>query len=312
MAAAASTQRDTVARNIFGRAPSSPDRLPMLRIALQGAATACTEELRGLIEHPVRLSLQRLDSGVAGELFAAPAGERAIGMLAAQKWGATSCILSADRHAVFAALELLLGGDNSQPGPTEERQLTRIEIGVAGVLFNAIARALEGAFAPIMPTAFVMEATSAGVDFERYNAAEAMAAARFRFEAFDRAGEVVLAIPQSVIATHRKLLSAEPNKTPVTQADPRWTAKIERELVRTAVRLTAVLEERKSTLGDVAQLKAGQILELDATPQSRLRVECNGERLMWCHLGKSNGVYTLRVDEMIDREQDLMADVLSA
>jgi flagellar motor switch protein FliM len=33
---------------------------------------------------------------------------------------------------------------------------------------------------------------------------------------------------------------------------------------------------------------------------------------MWCHLGKSNGFYTLRVDELVSREQEFMEDILSA
>jgi flagellar motor switch protein FliM len=33
---------------------------------------------------------------------------------------------------------------------------------------------------------------------------------------------------------------------------------------------------------------------------------------MWCHLGKSQGKYTLRVEEAIDREQEFMDDILAS
>jgi len=49
----------------------------------------------------------------------------------------------------------------------------------------------------------------------------------------------------------------------------------------------------------VFNLAVGQVIELKATPQSRVRVECNGEPMAWCDLGKSNGTYTLRVDSFI-------------
>ena len=55
----------------------------------------------------------------------------------------------------------------------------------------------------------------------------------------------------------------------------------------------------------------GQVVELNATSHGRVRLECNGERLMWCHLGKSQGKYTLRVDELVDREQEFMNEILS-
>jgi flagellar motor switch protein FliM len=55
----------------------------------------------------------------------------------------------------------------------------------------------------------------------------------------------------------------------------------------------------------------GQVLELNATARSRVRVECDGERLIWCHLGKSEGHYTLRVEDIVDQEQEFMKDILS-
>jgi flagellar motor switch protein FliM len=75
--------------------------------------------------------------------------------------------------------------------------------------------------------------------------------------------------------------------------------------------LTAVLDERAGTLGEVAAFQVGQVVELNATAHGRVRLECNGERLMWCHLGKSQGKYTLRVDQLVDREQEFMDDILS-
>ena len=66
------------------------------------------------------------------------------------------------------------------------------------------------------------------------------------------------------------------------------------EVTRAHVVVSAVLDERMGDLGEVAQFKVGHVLELNATAHGRVRLECNGERLMWCHLGKSQGKYTLR------------------
>jgi flagellar motor switch protein FliM len=109
----------------------------------------------------------------------------------------------------------------------------------------------------------------------------------------------------------RKPLSqAAPKAAP--QPDPGWAQHIRKEVTRTHVTLTAILDERPGLLAEVFDLKVGQIIELEATPQSRVRVESNGERLMWCDFGKSNGVYTLRVDSFVDREQEFMDDILVA
>lgn len=84
------------------------------------------------------------------------------------------------------------------------------------------------------------------------------------------------------------------------------------ELTRAHVVVSAVLDERIGDLGEVAQFRVGHVLELNATAHGRVRLECNGEQLLWCHLGKSQGKYTLRVDEPIDREQEFFNDILGS
>lgn len=86
---------------------------------------------------------------------------------------------------------------------------------------------------------------------------------------------------------------------------------MENEVSRAHVVVTAVLDERMGMLGEVSSFKVGDVVELNATAHGRVRLECNGERLMWCHLGKSQGKYTLRVDQPIDREQEFMNEILS-
>jgi flagellar motor switch protein FliM len=85
---------------------------------------------------------------------------------------------------------------------------------------------------------------------------------------------------------------------------------MQNEITRTSVSLSAILDEHLAPLGEIAALKLGQIMPLDATPQSRVRIECDGEPLFWCMLGKSSGRYTLRVDEAVDREQEFVNGIL--
>ena len=75
--------------------------------------------------------------------------------------------------------------------------------------------------------------------------------------------------------------------------------------------LRAVLEERHLTLGELADLKIGQVLELQATPRSRVKLEGNEQALFWCHVGQAEGSYVLRIDDFVDQEQEFIDDVLS-
>lgn len=303
------TGRDSLAE-LFAGSSNFVERLPMLRVAFERAATACTEELAAAAEQPLQLTLRGIESGVAGDLLSAHDGHSAVGVLHAAKWNAR-LVLSADRGAVFSIVEAMLGGDGTQPPCAEERTLSRIEVRVAAALFDRIAKALETAFAGIADTTFAVEAISNEIDYDvigRKN--NSIVVARVALEAAGGGGEILIAVTRAALNPLRQALGRMPAKE-APAADARWSQQMESEITRTHVIVTAVLDERMGTLGEVADLQVGQVVEINATAHGRVRLECNGERLMWCHLGKSQGKYTLRVDQPIDREQEFINEILS-
>jgi flagellar motor switch protein FliM len=70
----------------------------------------------------------------------------------------------------------------------------------------------------------------------------------------------------------------------------------------TEVRLSAVLEERRMTLGELAALKVGEVLPLEARIDGRIKLICNGETLLLCEIGQSEGAFALRVDEVLKQQ----------
>jgi flagellar motor switch protein FliM len=286
------------------------ERLPMLRVGLEGVGKACAEDLRSLASVPMKLALQGMESATAGTLLAGERGSSAVALIEAPGW-ATRILVGAPQATIFAIVESLLGGDGSQPAQAMERPLSKIEVGVAGVFFAAIAKGLGAAFAPIAPSPFNLATTADQPDFERIPRTEPMVAARYRLEVLGTAGEVLVAIPRSALEALHQPLSRVPPKD-ASRPDPGWARQIEKEVSRASVTLVAVLDERAGTLGEITQFRVGEVIELKATPQSRVRVECNGERLMWCDLGKSGGVYTLRVDAFVDREQEFIDEIRAA
>ena len=175
---------------------------------------------------------------------------------------------------------------------------------VVAALFERVAKALEAAFGNVADTTFAVEATADEVDYDvigRRN--NSVVLAKFRLEAASRGGEILIAVTRAALNPLRQALGRAPTKETPT-ADARWSEQMETGVTRAYVMVTAVLDERMGMLGEVAGFEVGQVVELNATAHGRVRLERNGERLMWCHLGKSQGKYTLRVDELVDREQE--------
>ena len=93
--------------------------------------------------------------------------------------------------------------------------------------------------------------------------------------------------------------------------DSRWTKQIAAEVQKTPVTLKAILEEKHLTLGAIADLEVGQVLELRATPRSRVKLIGNDRELFWCDVGQEDGAIVLRVDRFIDQDQEFIDDVLA-
>jgi flagellar motor switch protein FliM len=305
----AERSRDNLAE-LFAGSSNLVERLPMLRVVLDQAAAQCTEDLAGVTEQPPQLILEGIESGAAVDLLGAHDGKSAVGVLHAPAWNAR-LVVSAERRAVYSIVETMLGGDGSQPPYAEDRLLSRVEVRVVAAFIERLSKALEAAFSGIADTAFAVEAISNEIDYDVIGRRHGpIAAGRFRLEAAGGGGEILVAMPHAALNPLRQALSRLPVKAP-PKADDRWSKQIQNEITRTHIMLTAVLDERAGTLGEVAAFQVGQVVELNATAHGRVRLECNGERLMWCHLGKSQGKYTLRVDQLVDREQEFMDDILS-
>jgi flagellar motor switch protein FliM len=306
--ATAQVGRDSLTE-LFTGSSSFVERLPMLRIALDRAATACTEGLELASEMPLEVTLQGVVSGIAGDLLEAHNGRSAVGVLHAVDWGAR-LLICAEREAVFAIVESMLGGDGSMPTYSAKRALSKIERRIVGTFFERLGRALSSAFAGIADTEFALESIVDEIDYEAIGRRDdPIVLARFRLDVGDRGGEFVIAVARAALNPLRQALGRVPDKESPT-ADEQWRHRMQSELTRAHVVVSAVLDERIGELGEVAQFKVGHVLELNATAHGRVRLECNGEQLLWCHLGKSQGKYTLRVDEPIDREQEFFNEIL--
>jgi flagellar motor switch protein FliM len=301
--------RDSLAE-LFAGSSNFVERLPMLRVALERAADLCTENLAAVGDQPPVVALAGVESGTAADLLGPYSGKGMVAVLHAAQWNAR-LVAVADQGLVFSIVETMLGSDGTQPAYQADRPFTRVEKSVAGVFFRRLAASLERAFADVAETPIAVESIEDEIEYDVLGSpSNSVVAATFGVEAMGGGGQMRVAVTRAALNPLRQALARVPAKE-APAADARWSQQIQNEVSRAYVMLTAVLDERMGMLGEVADFRVGQIVEFNATAHGRVRLECNGERLMWCHLGKSQGKYTLRVDEMVDREQEFMDEILA-
>ena len=287
------------------------DRLPMLNVIFDRVATYCADGLRHMSASPSYFSVSNIESGRIGDILEDYESNAIAAMYHAVDWD-TRILVGFDRDFVFTMIEVLFGSDGSEPPLDDERAFSNIELRVCQALFDEAGRAVQQAFGPISKTALNLERIETRMDFAIIGRRNNLAVvAKLLIQALGRGGEMFVIIPQSALSPMRQSL-AHVVSTDVATADPRWSKQMQSEVSRTAVSLKAVLEERTVDLGDVAGLQVGQVLELQATPSTLVRLECNGQALFRCRLGQSQGAYMLQVEDVIDEDQEFFDDLASA
>lgn len=94
--------------------------------------------------------------------------------------------------------------------------------------------------------------------------------------------------------------------------DAQWSSALKERLMQTEVTVRATMDKRGLTLADVSQLKVGQVICLPFSPNSLIRLECEGRGLFWCALGQKDGYYSVRIDDYIDDVDELAQTILDA
>ncbi|MBA4790657.1 MAG: FliM/FliN family flagellar motor switch protein [Pseudomonadota bacterium] len=287
----------------------SLDKLPLLNIIFDRMSTFCADALRQYAASQAYFSLSEIESGRIGDMLDMYEGTAVVGVFHVAEWD-SQVIIGFDRDVVFTMVEVLFGGDGSEPPIEDERSFSNIEMRIAQALFEQMGKALSSSFALVKQTNITFQRTETRMDFAVIGRRANLAVcAKFLLQAINRGGEMFVIIPQTALSPMRQKLSRT-SAGETTVRDPIWTRHIRSEVNRAEVQLRLVMEERQITLGEAADLKVGQVLKLQATPRTKMKLESSKQPLFWCHLGQAEGSYVVRIEDPVDLEQEFLDDIL--
>ncbi len=288
----------------------SVERMPMLHVIFDRMLTQCSESLRSLCSSPAIFSVVSTQTERMGDILSTFEGRVLVAIFQAASWE-SRIILGVDHNFMFAMAEALFGGDGSEPSVQEDRPPSNIEMRMAQTIFDRVAKSMQASFSAAVETSLKFETLETRMDFAVIVPRNTFAiVTTVKLQILDRTGELYVVLPQPALNTIRQSLASDTSKETVSR-DPRWVRQMQNEITRAEVTLQGMIEEKQFTLADIADLKVGQTLHLQATAKSRVKLECNSQALFWCQLGQAEGHYTLRVDEVVDKDQEFMDDILS-
>lgn len=288
----------------------SLDKLPMLHVIFDRMSTHCADSLRQYAASHAYYSLSNLESGRIGDMLEMYEANAVVGIYHVPEWD-TQVLVGFDRDFVFTMVEVLFGGDGSEPPVDDERSFSNIEMRISQALFEQMGKALAASFALVKKTTFVFQRLETRMDFAIIGRRNNLAmAAKFLLQAINRGGEMFVIIPQSALTPMRQRLTRTTTGD-ASVRDPNWTRHIHTEVNRTEVTLNVIMEERQVELGDMASLKVGDVLKLQATPRTKMKLQSSGQPLFWCSLGQAEGSYVVRVEDPVDHDQEFLDDLFS-
>lgn len=285
------------------------DRMPVLHVIFERMAAHCSEALRQLLPSPALFSVDSIATVRIGDVLESFDGNSVIGLLYVQAWE-SRLLLALDHGFVFSLADTLFGGDESEAPASDRRPLSNIELRLAEKAFDLFGRALQESFAAICEANFKLDRVETRVDFVAIAPRAAFGVkAAIKVRILGRDSEIIVLIPQTALNAVRQDLGRDLTAD-LSIRDPRWTKQMQSEIVRTEVSVRGVIEERHFTLADIASWEVGQVLTLQATAKTRVKLECNAEPLFWCDLGQSDGYYTLRAHDCMDQNREFLNDIM--
>ena len=208
-------------------------------------------------------------------------------------------IVIVERPLMDALLEVALGAGSGDRYESESRPITALEASFAQLLCEAMAPALKDAVSVIpgaKPAFSHVEKRLALLDEDRK--AGAAATLRFSVSTLGRSGAFSLVVPSAVLPRFRA--AAGPSRNENTKRDPQWMSHLKDEVGQATIELRAIIRDKSLTLGDIARMKPGQVLRLDAQTDAHVLLEAQNRPVFWCELGRDGRNLTVRLDTRVD------------
>jgi flagellar motor switch protein FliM len=271
------------------------------------ASPAILQGLSETLSLAVAIELKTVE--LARFATAMPTGEGYAMTVAASGSSPDALILTLDPQAVAVIVSALFGGDPDMAISPIERDLSPTETEVATLVFEEIAKAVNGSGARAFEFKLPLPAAITGADLKKHILRDGPGV-RVVFSVSTPAGSgnIALMMPQRVLLKHRGGTGAAPDSGSGPSAD--WRQRFSEEVMRSSVDLHATMPLARMTLGQLAGLHEGQIIELEEQAQSQARLSARQKTLFICEFGKLGQNYTVRIRHPFDAGQDFIDGLL--
>ncbi|CUA82276.1 MULTISPECIES: flagellar motor switch protein FliM [Gulbenkiania] len=211
-------------------------------------------------------------------------------------------LLIFDPDLVFLIVDNLFGSDGRYHVRVEGRDFTPTEQRIIRRLLEVVFSEYQKAWEPVHPIEFVYLRSEMNTQFANIaTPTEVVVAVTFHIELGAGGGDFHVCLPYSMVEPIRDLLSST-MQADRTEVDNRWVSLMTRQVQAADVDLVATLGQASVTLGQILNLKQGDIVTLEIP--EHLVADVSGIPVFECSYGTLQGRYALRVEKILAGTQE--------
>ena len=289
-------------RAIINSALVSYERLPMLEIVFDRLVRLMTTSLRNFTSDNVEVSLDNISSIRFGDYLNSIPLPAILAVFRAEELDNYG-LLTVDSNLIYSIVDVLLGGRRGTAAlRIEGRPYTTIERVLVQRMVEVILADARAAFEPLTPVHFNLDRLETNPRFAAIaRPANAAILVKLRIDMEDRGGRVELLLPYATLEPIRKMLLQQFMGEKFGR-DNIWEGHLATELWTTDTEVRAVLDEQSAPLSKVLDLKVGDTLMLNATPDSDITLRCGPIPVTTGRMGRKGQHIAVRVEAPISLE----------
>lgn len=202
-----------------------------------------------------------------------------------------------DPTLVFLVVDNMFGGDGRFHTRVEGRDFTQTEQRIIQRILNIVFETYSKSWEPVYPVQFEYMRSEMNTQFANIATPnEVVIAVTFNVELGPASGEVHFCFPYSMLEPIRDMLSS-PLQGEVLGTDKRWVKLMTQQVQAAEVEIVADLAKTNMMIGDVLNMKVGDIVPLNI--EESIEAQVDGVPVMLCKYGMFNGQYALRVEKLL-------------
>jgi len=288
-------------RAIINSALVSYERLPMLEIVFDRLVRYMTTSLRNFTSDNVEVSLDSISSIRFGDYLNSIPLPAILTVFKARQLDNFG-LLTVDSNLIYSIVDVLLGGRRGTAAMRiEGRPYTTIERVLVQRMVEVVLADAKLAFEPLTPVTFTLDRLETNPRFAAIaRPANAAILVKLRIDMEDRGGRIELLLPYATLEPIRKMLLQQFMGEKFGR-DNIWEGHLATELWTTQMNIRAVLDEQMLPLQTVLNLKVGDTLMLNATPDKPVELRAGTVHLTTARMGRRNHQIAVRVEAPLTR-----------